>query len=573
MRAWVACLVACWLPAAVAGPATAAQVSRDARFVTSDGASLQTTLKGEAPLRRRPVIVEFSPYGRGTGTVDAGPGFNYLLVQIRGTGDSDGRFDALGPRTQADVQETLRWACKQPWSNGRLGVNGFSASAIAIYNSMHLKLPCVKGAVLKSGTFELYRDLLYPGGINNLVPGAGVITLIGAPALIQGPSRLARNPGSSLDTTAGLLAAGLGDLEHSSLDGWWHQRGFRGDANRLPILMINGFFDVESRGAFQAYQRLRRGGAHLVVIGAHDGAPAGTDGGAGEAREWFQRYVGRERNGIEREPRVKLWMADGDREDQLDGTFVRRNGSDWPIPGTRWASLPLDPARSGSAHSLNDGSLGFRSPKTAARQPYPALPSLFTNSDPPNTAIVGGFGMNALTDALPVLSDMTVAETLGLSYTTPRLKRDVLSAGPASLELELSSTAPRTGVWVVISDVSPDGVAHPVASGRLNSAYPGVDRKKSLRDRRSRALVQPYARLDRPDPATPGASRLYRVELWPIGNRFRAGHRIRVHVLGASLASLPAAPAVNTVTVGGRSGSRLLLPVLPGSNLRRALGG
>ena len=46
--------------------------------------------------------------------------------------------------------------------------------------------------------------------------------------------------------------------------------------------MVNGFFDVESRGAFQGYQELRDDGAHLVVIGAHDGAPAGTDAGYGD---------------------------------------------------------------------------------------------------------------------------------------------------------------------------------------------------------------------------------------------------------------------------------------------------
>jgi predicted acyl esterase len=121
-----------------AAPASAAQVSANVRFTASDGVSLQTTIAGENSLAPRPVIVEFSPYGRGSGTVNAGPGYNYVLVQIRGTGDSDGRFDALGDRTQADVAEALRWACHQPWSNGRLGLNGFSASAITVYNSLHL---------------------------------------------------------------------------------------------------------------------------------------------------------------------------------------------------------------------------------------------------------------------------------------------------------------------------------------------------------------------------------------------------------------------------------------------------
>src|SRR3954452_5504165 len=101
-----------------AAPARAAQVIQDIRFTASDGVSLQTTLTGAAPLAARPVIVEFSPYGRNSGSFKPGPDYNFLLVQIRGTGDSDGRFDALGNRTQADVAEVLRWACHQSWSSG-----------------------------------------------------------------------------------------------------------------------------------------------------------------------------------------------------------------------------------------------------------------------------------------------------------------------------------------------------------------------------------------------------------------------------------------------------------------------
>jgi predicted acyl esterase len=557
-------LVAC-------APARAGDVTKDIRFTASDGVSLQTTVTGAAPLASRPLIVEFSPYGRSSGSFKPGPRYNFLLVQIRGTGDSDGRFDALGGRTQADVSEVLRWACHQSWSNGRLALNGFSASAITVYNSLHRRLPCVRAAVLKSGTFELYRDLIWPGGIHNLAVGLGVLGLIGEPAVAQGPGRLGRNPTSSLDTATGLSEAGMDAFNHSTLDPWWRERGFRGDVNHLPILMIDGFFDVESRGAFQAYRALRRDGAHLLVIGAHDGAPAHTDGGVREAGAWFDHYLRGVANGVRRHRRVQLWLADGDREDDLAGHFVRYNGRDWPIPHTRWERLALDPAPSGTARSINDGSLNLKAPGRVTTQSYPALPSLPSSSDPANTAIVGGSGVNALATAFPILTEMTLAEPLGLSYTTKPFATDVLSAGPASLELRLSSSAPETGIWAVLSDVSPDGTPHPVASGRLLSSYPNVDRKRSLRDRRTGAIVQPYGVFDRKTPAAPGAERLYRIEFWPIGNRFKRGHRLRLHILGTSAASLPGAPAVNTVRVGGRGGSRLLFPVLPGSRLRGAL--
>ncbi|MEA2126149.1 MAG: uncharacterized protein QOI80_2931, partial [Solirubrobacteraceae bacterium] len=527
--------------------------AQDAWFTATDGVQHKTTVTGAEPLAARPTIVEFSPYGRGSGTFDAGPAYNHLLVQIRGTGDSHGRFDALGPRTQADVAEVLGWACHQPFSDGRLALNGFSASAITIYNSLHLKLPCVRAAILKSGTFELYRDLLVPGGVNNLVPGAGVLALIGAPALAQGGDR---DPATIVDAFAGLFGAGISDLQHPSLDGWWRVRGFRGDVNHLPVLMVNGFFDVESRGAFQGYRRLRRDGAHLVVVGAHEGAPQGTDGGHAEMVAWVDRYVRGIRNGVARHPRVQLWLADGDREKMLDGAFVRYDARNWPVPRTRWRSLWLDAATSGTASSLNDGTLSRKRPAATADQSYPAVSSWPFNTDPPNSGIVGGMGFNAVTSGFPPLGDMTVAEPLGLSYTTAPLGADLLSAGPATLDVTLASTAPETPIWAVLSDVSPDGVAHPLTAGRLLSSYPRVNRRRSLI--RAGRIVQPLNRLGRKEPG--GAARRYRVELWPGGNRFRAGHRNRLHLIGASGASLAGAPAVNTVTTGV---SRLLLPVLP----------
>jgi uncharacterized protein len=561
----IAGLVATLVALFASVPAQAAPTSENIRFTASDGVSLQTTVTGEGPLTARPTIVEFSPYGRDSGTFAPGPDYNFLLVQIRGTGDSDGRFDALGNRTQADVAEVLQWACEQPWSNGTLGLNGFSASAITIYHSLHIPLPCVRAAVLKSGTFELYRDLLWPGGIHNFAVGLGVLGLISAPAVAQGGDRMRRNPASAVDTAAGLNAAGMNAFTHTTLDDWWRERSFRGDANNLPILMVDGFFDVESRGAFQAYQELRDDGAHLVVVGAHDGAPAGTDAGVGEMGAWFDRYLRGVENGVESHPRVQLWLADGDREDDLAGKFVRYDASDWPVPGTRWESLALDPARSGTAKSINDGSLSPTAPAETATQAYPTVPSLPSASDPPNMAIVGAAGLNALANAFPVTTDMTLAEPLGLSYTTEPFDSDVLSAGPVSLELNLASTAPETGIWAVLSDVAPNGTPHPVASGRLSSAYPDIDEERSLHDPATGEIVQPYGVYDQKSPAAPGQERPYHVEFWPIGNRFKRGHRLRLHILGTSAASLPGAPAVNIVRAGGPDGSRLLFPVLPAS--------
>lgn len=549
------------------------QVVVQQRFTASDGVELQTTLTSQGPLEARPTVVEFSPYGRGTQTLGVSPDYNYLLVQIRGTGDSDGRFDALGPRSQSDVVEVLRWACSQPFSDGRLAVNGFSASAIVLYNTWHRELPCVEAAIMKSGTHELYRDLLVPGGIRNLVPGAAVLAGIGGPALLQGLDRLQRDPASALDVLRGLMETGVNaGLAHPTLDQFWRERGWRGDANDIPVLMINGFFDVESRGAFEAFRALEHDGAHLRMMGGHDGVPAGTDGAAADAQAWLDHFVRGVDNGIEQEPRVQLLLANGDREDYLRGDYSTAEGESWPIPGTTWTPLALDPARSRSALSLNDGSLSLQRPARAARQSYLSIPSIPTMTDVPNAAVVGDAGLNLLFDAVPALSEMNVAESLGLTYTTAPLREDVVAAGPLSLELPLTTLVPETGIWVVLSDVAPDGTSHPLTVGRLSTAFPGVVEEKSLKDSRGQ-VVQPYGDYSTRSPAKALKERTYSVELWPVGNRFRAGHRIRLQVVGVSATSPLALPSLNTVRVGGPDGARLLFPVLPGSDLTSALGG
>ena len=83
-------------------------------------------------------------------------------------------------------------------------------------------------------------------------------------------------------------------------------------------------------------------------------------------------------------------------------------------------------------------------------------------------------------------------------------------------------------------------------------------------------IVQPYGTYGVSDPADVGEERRYHVELWPIGNQLDAGHRLRLHVIGASGASQPGPPAVHTVRLGDGA-SRLLFPVLPGSDLPAAL--
>jgi uncharacterized protein len=560
--------------AAIVAPcAHAATVSENIPFTADDGVTLTTTLTGESPMAARPTVVEFSPYGAGSQTLTVGSDYNYLLVQIRGTGESNGTFDALGPQSQSDVQQVLQWACDQSWDNGSLALNGFSASSIIIYNSLWETLPCVKAAILKSGTFDLYRDLFYPGGISNAAAGIYVLASIGGDALEDGYTRFEDgDPQSGIDTGSGILEAGLAGAENQTEDSFWQQRGFQGDVNRVPTLMIDSFYDVEELGAFDAFQALQSNPSHLLLLSGHDGTPAGTDGGQAEENEWLDHYLLGVDNGVENQPAVQMLMSNGDRETYEQGDTTQASGSSWPIPGTQWTSLYLNADRSGSSNSINDGTLSLQpaSSATTLAQSFAALPSLPSATDSPNMGVIDAAGASNFDERFPYFEQMNAVEPEGLSYTSAPLSTAVHSAGPATLELNLSSTAPQTSMWAVISDVTPSGTSNPVATGRLSSDYPNIIASKSVYDSQG-DVVEPYADFSTSDPAPIGTSRTYYIEFWPIGNVFKAGDRIRVDIIGASGASEPGDPAVDTVTVGGSDGSRLILPYLPGSDLPGAL--
>ena len=53
-------------------------------------------------------------------------GYAYVMVDLRGTGGSEGCNDWGGPGEQNDVKRAVEWAASQPWSNGKVALYGKS---------------------------------------------------------------------------------------------------------------------------------------------------------------------------------------------------------------------------------------------------------------------------------------------------------------------------------------------------------------------------------------------------------------------------------------------------------------
>lgn len=563
-------LLAAAVLGALALPAAGAQaappfVTQDIAFTADDGTVLHATVGGFGDLSARPIIIEDSPYDPGCCHTFAGEAYNYLTLHWRGTGKSGGSFAATGTRDQKDLAQFVNWACEQPWSDGRAGLYGFSASAIVVYNSMHLPMPCVKAAALMSGTVDLYRDLLYIGGINNTVPGLAVAGNIGGPWLSE--QRDNRDPAAFATGAQGHLMAPVDVASHKTHDEFWQERTLKGHVNDFPVLASNGFFDVESRGAFLGYRGTRSSGSKLLVMGAHDGSPAGTPGPFPAYARWFDHHVRGLDNGVAEEPRVDLYLSKGGHLDYLSGDYERVTGGDWPLPQTRWTALHLSPERSGTARSSNDGSLSLEPVTASTVQPYAFAPSNPLATDHHTISTVGGTGggevtPNGLGRRIPATRDLTTAEPQSLTYTTEPFDKAVTAVGPVSLTVHLASGAPVTDIVAVLADVAPDGTANPVAQGQLRTSFPYVDRSRSIVDKRTGEVVQPFNDYSREEPTMPGATREYTVEILPIGNVFEPGHRLRLYLTGTAATMQGSAPAVNLLSIGGATPSRLVLPTL-----------
>ncbi|HEY1651423.1 MAG TPA: CocE/NonD family hydrolase [Acidimicrobiales bacterium] len=562
----LAALVATGLPA-VAGSSSGAAASaapalviQSLSFTSSDGTVLHASVAGNGSLDPRPLIVEDSPYAPAPSTLSwAGSQFNLVELQWRGTGLSGGSLDAGGTQDQTDLSQFLGWACDQPWSNGSIGLYGFSASAIVVYNAMHLPLPCVKTAALMAGSTDLYRDLLDIGGIPNIAAGVFVEASIGSDTLENGLTRLEDEPSTIPAAVLGYLSSGADVLTNSTEDAFWQQRTFQGDLDQIPVLADTSFYDVEPDGPFALFNATKQFGSHLLVYGAHDGFPAGLPGPFPQYENWFDHYLLNQPLNADNQPVVSAYLSNGSRAQFLAGNVTHLTDTAWPLTGTAWTDLYLSGAHNSSVASLNSGSLTTQ-PANTTKQLYPFLPSEVTETDLHNTALLDS-ELDEIGQALPQLNDMALSNLTSLTYTSPPLTQPFTMVGPGALDVQLSSLEPVTDIYAVVADVAPDGTAYPVATGALRTSFPNILPSCSLSDTHA-DVVDPCNDYSSTSNASPGTTRTYQVELLPMGNVFSAGSRLRLYILGTPLDQVPSLPGLNTVTLGGASGSRLILPGL-----------
>ncbi|MGJ6965310.1 CocE/NonD family hydrolase [Streptosporangium sp. G11] len=491
-------------------PRTAVQritVERDLPVPMPDGVTLLADRYAPVGAVRPPTILIRSPYGRRGmfgrtfGRGFAKQGFQVVMQSCRGGFGSGGLLDPLGDEHD-DGLATLAWLRGQDWYGGSLAMHGpsylgYTQWAIAPFAGPDLK------AMSTSVTASQFRDAAYVGGAFALESSLMWTTLTasmdrpfgGAGALLV-PRRTRRaalsgRPLGELD----VLSAGRGmpffqDLlnHHAEPAAYWGRRDFSASVGEVEaaVTMVGGWYDVFLPWQVKDYTAMRAAGRRpYLTIGPwyHADVRHGRVANA-EAIAWFRAHLLGDPSGLREQP-VRLYVT---------GAGEWRDYPDWPVPGMReqrWhlhPGLALSPDAPDGPHDAEPGRFRYD-----PAHPTPALggPVLLGNSEPRDNR------------RLEARRDVLV-------HTGPELRRDTEMIGPVFADLYVrSSGTGHADVVVRVCDVHPDGASYNVCEG-VRRLVPGDP------------------------PAGDDGIRRVRVDLWPIGHRFRRGHRIRVHVAGGA---------------------------------------
>lgn len=527
-------------------------------------------------------------------------GYVIAVVNTRGRYFSEGTYTYY-VGSGSDTYDVIDWLARQPWSNGRVGADGCSSSAEE-QNAMNaMQNPHFAAAVPMSsgagighvGPYDEMGNFFRGGVVQNLwfdwYHYAGWKYRPTFPAGLSREQMLRLEqywnlqpehvPQVNLDSLIWTLPeTDILDVTHtapSSLDDFltwpvndprWKSVGFpgEGDRNGAPSLYVNAWYDVSTGPNLAMFQYQAKHAANatarnntfmIIAPTLHCQQLAATahtvvgERDMGDARfdyvqfiqRWYDHWLKGVDNGIEKEPRVRVYLM---------GANEWRTYDTWPPAEAKSVTYYLD-SDGGANTRTGDGRLTTTRPKKAGEDRY--------TYDPLHPTPTVGGQVCCYAAAKGGSYDQSQVETRRdvLVYTSPPLKEPLNVTGSIPVTLYLSSDVKDTDLMVKLVDVYPDGKAY------------NLD-EQALRVRYREGYDQPV--FMEPD-------HVYRVDLPPLvtSNEFLAGHRIRIAIAssdfpmlernlntgGPNYSEKDPVTAHNTIHHGSSYLSQIVLPVVP----------
>ncbi|MCX4242098.1 CocE/NonD family hydrolase [Paraliomyxa miuraensis] len=524
------------------------QVVVDDEVVTPmrDGTALRADVYHPAGDGPWPTIVIRTPYKKELEDVRASyyarRGYAVVAQDVRGRFASAGEWTPM-VNEKKDGYDTIEWAAAQPWSTGKVGMVGPSYLGWVQWLAAVEQPPHLVTIIPNVAPPDPLYNIPYEHGVMHTMGSLWWLDVVAteAHADLTGKALHAVNtkpydqllrtlPVIDLDQTVlgGTSRHWHEWVAHSTLDDYWAGASYLDQLGRveIPVLNQSGWFDDDTIGSKLAMQRmsaLGREHQHLILgpWGHTDVATrqfAGVDYGPEavaidlwrENLRWFDHWLKGIDNGIDRQPRVRMFAMGSNR-------WV--SGNAYPLEGTSFEKWYL--GNEGHANGPSgDGTLS-REPSGAASDVYVYDPADATPDlefrIPDEWPDIAGEPSDPVAARVrrQARHERLLAERKDiLVYESEPFSEDTTFVGPVSAVLHAATTAKDTDWFVRLCELDADGRPNPLVLGTMRASY-----RKSV---------------ERRTPVRPGKIERYTLDLWHTGITVRRGHRLRVEVSSAS---------------------------------------
>jgi predicted acyl esterase len=276
-----------------------------------------------------PVIVAWSPYGKGQGTsvsvmgvfglvgLDNGvvsglekfeapdpaywctQGYAIANVDIRGVADSDGDSVLWDRQEGRDCYDVIEWLAEQSWCDGKVGMSGTSYLAVSQWFTAAEQPPHLGAINPWEGVSDVYRDLLMRGGM----PDTGF-----AQQLQEG-SFFGKNRKEDI----------LSEVKkYPLMTDLWENKIPEFDRITVPTYIVASYSNtLHTAGTFRAWRRIASTERWLRIHNSQEWPDYYDEANVNDLRRFFDHYLKGEDNGWEQTSPVRYSVLDLEGGDQV----------------------------------------------------------------------------------------------------------------------------------------------------------------------------------------------------------------------------------------------------------------
>jgi uncharacterized protein len=402
----------------------------------------------------------------------------YIVVSVDrpGTGASFSSPTPGSMETAARFEnEIIDWIAAQPWSDGNVAMYGDSQQAMVQFAAASAGNPHLKAILPAASSIDIYQAVEYPGGVFNkafasLYAKVPLLNMVATPVdsdvngvVLAQAVESRKNKVGIQDAQDVLIQCRYHDSLSSDGTNYWQTNDLypfidRINQSHIAIYMTVGWNDVFTADMFYWYNNLNVPRRLTVRPTDHSQVSANLndlDYGA-EALRWLDYWLKGIDNGIMDEPPIHYYIQDGPKKG------VWQTSDQWPLASQKLTAYYFGPGKSGSAASINDGTLALN------------LPSAASDSDSYRVDYTTTTGLKSRWGAIDeahAYPDLSEHDAKALTYTTPPLDAAVLVTGHPVVHLWLATSASDSDVFVYLEEVDMQGKSTYITEGELRASH------------------------------------------------------------------------------------------------------